>query len=325
MTLRDVNFFYNQLAISYSAGISLLAFFETLLEAEKNESQRTKIRSILAGLKQGRSLADSLKPVAFVPLSDGPLIRAAEKSGKLSDIFKKLERKYDLAATAEKEVKQKLYLPGLLFIAATFVPSFPQLFLGSITVTQYFINIGRTMGIMLAALFLLNYFFQQSYFDRKVAQTWHLIFMRLPFFDKLMNKIALENFCSSFALLLDAGYTAYDALNIAGETSVERRIHVASRRMVAELKSGKTLARVFEMESIFTADVVRSVRLGHEAGELPSYLQQSAKRLQQDIDSSVATICVLLPTVAHWALMLYVAYSLISMHLGNMSQLLKAI
>lgn len=325
MNLRDVNFFYNQLAVSHSAGIALPAFFETLLTSEKNEKQRSQINMILFGLKQGRTLAQSLASVEFVPFFDVPLIKAGEKSGKLQEVLKTLEKKYDLAATAEKEIKQKLYLPGLLFVAATFVPSLPPLILGSITAAQYFAEIAMSLGVALVILYLLNYFFQRSFFDQRIAQLWHLVFLRLPFFGGLLKKIALENFCSGLALSLDAGFTAYEALGMAGETSADRQMHLASRRMIGELKSGKTLVRVFEMESVFTVDVIRSVRLGHEAGELPNFLQQSAKRLKQEIDSSITDLCVFLPTAAHWIVMAYVAYSLIGMHLSNISNFLSSI
>lgn len=325
MTLRDVNFFYNQLAISHSAGISLPAFFETLLTSEKNEKQRAKINMILLGLKQGRTLAQSLAPVEFVPFFDVPLIKAGEKSGKMQEVLKTLEKKYHLAATAEKEIKQKLYLPGLLFVAASFVPSLPSLILGSITAAQYFGDIVLSLGMVTVILYLLNYFFQRSFFDRQIAKLWHLVFLKLPFFCGLMKKIALEKFCSGLALSLDAGFTAYEALAMAGETSADRQLHLASCRMIGELKGGKTLVRVFEMESIFTADVIRSVRLGHEAGELPNCLQQSSKRLKQEIDSSITALCVFLPTAAHWIVMAYVAYSVIGMHLSNISYFLSSI
>lgn len=321
MTLREVSHFYNHLSINLHAGVSLIPFFETLRATTSDTDQKKKISFILERLRKGNSLHIALKDSGFVPLFDLPIVDAAERSGRLVQILKVLSEKYDLSATTDKEISSGIYIPFFMLAIAVFLPDFPKLFIDQITLSAYMWKNMTIVAGLAAIVFMIRQLFMLSYYDLKYAQLKHNLFLKIPYFSNLVMDSARENFCTALEIMLESGIPVIEAIKLAGATSPDRDINLASRRIVGELKSGKTLSQAFQTENIFGADLQRAITTGWESGELPAMLRTHANMLRKEIARTISVLSKNIPMFMYWGAVVYVGYSILSVHLSNFKNL----
>ncbi|MBY0552991.1 type II secretion system F family protein [bacterium] len=321
MNLREIAFFYNHIAVMLHAGVGIIPFFETIVKSEKNDSQKVKIKFIIENLKKGETLTSTLHKSHLIPVFDLPVIEAGEKSGELVKIFKSLSKEYDLAAATESVIRGGLLYPFLLLGFALLLPSAPAILLGEISPYRYFITIGLKLGFVIFVAKYVFHLFMKSYYSLSMAKRRHALFAKVPFLRNLSYTMSIEKFCSSLELMLEAGIPIFDALKLAGQTSPNDDINMACRRIVGEAKGGKPLPLAFEMESIFPHDIVNSITLGHESGEIPAMLRKSAEMLRNDINRDIGILAKMIPVIIHAIVMIFVAYNILSLYLGNLAAL----
>lgn len=307
--------------IMMSAGIGLIQHLETVRNTERNDSRRSQLTQIIEHLRRGHSLASALKLYPLLPVFDVPVIESGEKSGKLPHVLDILARNYSLSARAEKKIRDGLMLPLFTFSAAVFLPDFPRLFLGEITGTQYLLKNLTVVGIVIAIFFTIYHLFMRTYYDLELAKTRHKIFLYIPYLRGLTERMALEKFCSSLAIMLEAGLPLFDALNLAGKTSPEPKINLAAHRIIAEVKGGGNLPIAFKKESVFTDEVCNGISMGVESGKLPEFIGRSAQQIKIQIDGSIERISKALPVMIYWCAVLYAAWTILNIYIGNMVQL----
>ncbi len=325
MTLQELSLFYNNMTVMLDSGVGLIQFIEATQRAEKNSERKKIYTFILIELKKGRSLHSTLRRTDLLPVFDLPIIESGEKSGKLPYIFNILSQNYARSAQAEKKIKAGLTVPFLMFIVSLFVPKFPKLFLGQITLNEYLFTNFSIILFVLFIYFFLYKIFMRSYFDIALARQRHQIFLYLPFLRGITQKMALEKFAASLALMLDAGLPLLEALSLSGQTSPEYQINLACRRIIAEIKSSRSMTNAFQMESIFNDDIINSITMGSESGKLPTFLQRSAELLQVQITTSIEKVSKAIPVLIYWFVVLYVAWSILSLYISNIAMLSKTL
>ncbi|MEQ1724120.1 MAG: type II secretion system F family protein [Pseudobdellovibrio sp.] len=323
MSLLELSFFYNNIAIMLHTGVGLIPFFETLSTSENFTEHRRKIIYIHQQLQRGDSLSSLLKTTGLVPIFDIPLIEAGEKSGKLVYVYQSLSKSYDQSATAQAKIKNGLYYPYFLFIASLFIPYLPDLITEKISLISYLIKSFTPLMIVLCITYFSFSLFLKSYYDLKLAQKKHNLFQKIPYLKTLSDRIALEKFCSSLEIMLDSGINFFDALKMAGHTSANYQIDLASRRILAELKNGKTIAVAFKEESVFTEDIIDSLAMGYQSGSIPYFLNKSSERLREQIRASVEGLSKTIPFIIYQAAIAYVALTILALYVSNVRALFK--
>ncbi|MGZ3691406.1 MAG: type II secretion system F family protein [Pseudobdellovibrio sp.] len=321
MKLLELSLFYNNLSEMLQAGVSMDSTFESILKSSRNPEVQPKINYIIRQIKKGEPLTPALKNSKLVPVFDIPVINAGEKSGNLTHVFNILSKNYQQAADSEKNIRSGLMTPFFTFGAALFLPSFPDLFTGKITLAHYLLKNLGILGIILAAAYVGYQHFMNSYYDLDKARLRHKILSALPYFDQLSRKISLEKFCSSLALMLEAGIPVFEALHLAGQTSADDQLDIAAQRIVVELKKGRNLSSAFQNEKIFSDDIVSSVALGAESGKLPHFLGRSAQQLKTQVSQSIEKVSKAIPKIIYWAVMLYVAWTIVQFYTARINTL----
>lgn len=304
-----------------NAGISIDSIFESILKPATDSDQKFKFEQIIKQIKKGDALSTSFKKNQIVPVFDIPLIESGEKSGNLTNVFQILSKNYQQAADSEKIIKAGLLTPFITFAAALFLPSFPDLFVGKITLANYLIKNLGLLAIILLLAYLAYQYFMQSYYDLHKARLKHNLLSYLPYFDQLSRKISLEKFCFSLSMMLEAGMPLFEALQLAGKTSPDEQLEQASNRIVKELKNGKPLAKSFGHEKIFSADIVNSISLGAESGKLPHFLNRSGQQLKSQITQSIDRVSKAIPKVVYWLVVIYVAWTIIQFYTARVNLL----
>jgi type II secretory pathway component PulF len=304
-----------------SAGVGLVDFFQTLYNSEKNEDRKKKLRFVVENLKKGRPLASTLKQTGLLPVYDIPLIESGEKSGTLTRVCDILAKNHQMAADSLKHVINGLKKPLFTFAAALFIPPFPDLFTEKITLKQYLVQGFGTLGVVVLIFYFLYRLFMNSFFDLQAARLRHKILLFIPFVRDLAKKSVLETFCSSLAIMLEAGLPIYDALMLAGQTSAEPEISDATQRIVKLSKSGMPLPQAFQKEEVFSDEIKNSVALGTASGKIPMFLDRTAKSLKKDVDMKFHNIMKAIPVTIYWMVVLYVLWVIVGFYIVRMTTL----
>jgi type II secretory pathway component PulF len=317
VTLSDLSLFYSNLSQMQSAGVGLVSFFQSLRDSEKNQDRKRVLHLIAENLKKGRPLASTLKHSGLLPVFDIPIIESGEKSGTLTRSCDILAKNYELSAEAVKNVRGGLVKPFFVFAAALFIPPFPNLFLGKITLAQYLTRGLGTLAIVTGIFWMIYKLFMASFFSLEAARARHKILLFIPFVRSVTKKMVLEKFCSALSAMLEAGLPLYDALNLAGQTSAEPEILLASERIIRQSRAGVPLPNAFRAESIFTDDIKNSITLGTESGKIPAFLDRSAQALKKDINRGIEKISNSIPIIVYWIVVLFVASTIISFYMDR--------
>lgn len=304
-----------------NAGIGLVSFFESLRLSENNQDRKRIFTFIIENLKKGQPLADTLRRSGLLPVFDIPIIESGEKSGNLTRVCDILSKNYALSADAAKNVRSNLTKPFVTFALALFLPNFPDVFIGKISMAQYLGRNALILAIVLIVAFSLYNAFMKAYYDLNMARLKHKILSLLPVTSGLSKKMVLEKFCSSLAIMLDAGLPVFDAISLSGQTSADPELHMSSRRIISSLKSGKSLPEAFSYEPLFTSDIQNTIRLGSESGRLPNFLFRSSELLKKDINNLIEKISKMIPVIIYWVATLYVAWTIVGFYVLRMQSL----
>jgi type IV pilus assembly protein PilC len=304
-----------------SAGVGLVSFFETQRNSEKDQRKKKALHYVAENLKKGFPLSKTLERSGLLPVFDIPIIESGEKSGNLTRVCDILSKNYELSNQALKTVRGGLTKPFFTFTAALFLPSFPDLFLGKVTLVEY---ISKNLSIMAVAIIItvvIYRYFMLAYYTLEAARTKHLILSSLPYLSGLERKMVLEKFCSSLSLMLEAGLPILEALALAGKTSADPEIQFASQRIIKNLKSGVSLPKSFASEAIFTEEIKNSILLGNESGKVPHFLGRSASLLKKDINSGIEKISKVIPVIVYCFVIIFVAWTIISFNINRINEI----
>ena len=160
------------------AGVSMDSTFESILKSSGNPELKPKISYIVRQIKKGDTLSSTLKNSRLVPVFDIPIIDAGEKSGNLTNVFSILSKNYQQAADSEKTIRSGLMTPFFTFASALFLPTFPDLFLGKVTLTHYLIKNLGILGALIAVAYVGYQHFMDSYYILSKARLRHKILSR---------------------------------------------------------------------------------------------------------------------------------------------------
>lgn len=322
MSFAQLSLFYKNFAELYSAGIDVASTAEALLQRTSGHDAQV-MHSVSQNLRKGRSLHQSFRAAQCVPVHDLPLVRAAEDSGRIVDVFKNLSQKHSDTHESIKKIRLSLMKPYFTFAAALMFPGITDLFAEKITLAHYLRNSLGVLALITAVFVIVYNYWVQSYFDIQKARTWHEVMNSLPFFKKLNSKIALEKFAATLGLMLDSGIDFFEALKQSGQCSANPKLQKAIERIIPNIKSGAEIQRAFQTEKIFPVDLTSALGLGSHAGKLPEFLKRYADRIKIENESTIQTIAKVFPVILYWLVIGQIVYSVVGFYGSYLDQALK--
>ncbi|MDZ4660918.1 MAG: type II secretion system F family protein [Pseudomonadota bacterium] len=325
MTNKELSHFYKNFYELVESGIPINGILETLRTTSKGDHLKRQYGHALKLVDSGKTLTESLQSAELISPFDVEIIRAAESSGSLSRVLTALSFRYEVRSAAEQELRSGLWRPFFLFVAALFVPSLPGLMSGKTTLAQYCIS---SFGLLSLVLFLVYLIFK---FNNLANQNYELallrfqIFSKVPFISGLIKKMALENFCSSLAFMLDAGIDMFRALKWAGNSSADKSIKRSAQMILMQIKEGRDLAVSFRAQPAFTDEIKNAIFVGNQSGKIPTMLHRASQDLNRDVTSRVQAIAKFVPLIIYAVIAFFVAKQIIDFYSEHLKDIDKAL
>lgn len=287
------------------AGVSLLGTFEAIAEQEDDPRVAALLTVIGNRVAAGQALSDALAdhPAAF-PSIYCSLVRAGEQSGSLPDVLASivgyLEWRIEIAAT----VKQAMIYPlmvgcagyGMVLFMLSFViprlgsvlekmggdlPAASRMLIGAsgFVAENILMILGGSVAAVVAFVLLARTAAFQGVLMTALAG--------LPVVRNLVSTLAIAQFCRTFSVLLHAGLTMTNALELGGAAvslpSVREGLEATRERILGGARLGESL----QAEEVMPPVALSMVMVGEEAGRLPVTFERLSRLYDREVKAAV--------------------------------------
>ncbi len=307
---RDITTFLRQLIMMFESGTPILKALKSLSRRSENKNLRTLVGGIAEYVESGNPLwqAFAREGRYFSPV-DVNLIKAAEASGSLPVVLKRIAEYREATNRLNRKVQVALIYPAILVTVATalvvvlsvfVIPSFREIFVtmnakigwyselimdtADFVAMWWWLVVGAVIGLIAAyKLWWVRDPLRQLAADRAK--------LRVPVFGKLGRLRVTADFMRTFAMLLRSGVSMMATLDLC-KNSVSNRAYIGVvQDMRDSVEAGEGLEgplRKAEKDGYLAGVVVDMLLTGEESGGLERVADQIASTYEEDIEISVA-------------------------------------
>ncbi|MDO8562298.1 MAG: type II secretion system F family protein [Candidatus Limnocylindria bacterium] len=308
----ELAMFSRQLATFISAGVPITRAISVIAEETTSKTLKHAMRQVLEDLGEGLSVAESFSkyPKLFSPLYVN-MVRAAELTGNLDAVLRKLDQYLAREDQISKKIKNALSYPiVVLFMAAgsvllliTFVlPRFGELFkefkaeLPITTKILLGISTFTTSYKLQIAIGLVGFivFIVLSQRTERGRYARDALMLRAPVIGRLTRYAAVARFSRTLSTMLGAGVPVARSFDIVMSATGNRVIQRRLRPVKERLMSGEGFAGPLADANVFPPMVIQLVRVGEETGSLEKFLGETADYYEAELgfllDGAIALI-----------------------------------
>jgi len=316
VSFTDVVDFTRQLSIMLNSGLTIIDSLDILKRQTKKTGYAKLIHDIDDDVRAGMTLSSALKkhPQLFANLYIS-LVKAGEASGKLDTILSKLSTNLEQQRTFQGKIKSAMVYPAIvivamgivMFIMITFViPKLlgiykdfnvdlppPTLFL--IALSDFFQNFWLLVlvGIFVAGALWARYY--RSKIGRRMVDR---VTLRLPIINQVVKISALVDTTRTLSILIGAGVSILEALDIITETTTNVVYQEAFIKIKQAIEKGEPLGRALDEANIFPPIFVQMTSVGEQTGHLDETLGHLANYFESESEIAIKSLTTLIePTI----------------------------
>ena len=313
--LSEMSIFCRQLAVSVNSGLPLREALEGINEDMDQPSLKIVLENIIKKLHDGISFSKAVAsyPKVFSPVFIG-MIQAAEEAGSLSETLNRLAGYMEASDKLRRKVKSMMAYPA--FVAGFFVviclimifaivPRFEDIFGGlnaklpALTRGVFGLNrfILHNSPIIVAFVVLLAGSY--ALFKRTPTGRWKIdqAKLKLPVFGIILKRYIIARICRCTAIMLKSGVPIATTLQIVSVIGDNEIIESAILHGQTRIISGSSIADGLRETAIFPALLIRMLRVGESAGQLPDVMDRVADVYEDQVESSIVAGTALLEPI----------------------------
>jgi type IV pilus assembly protein PilC len=317
VTRKDlINFCFDMEQMNRS-GIPLIDGLRDLRDSIDNPRFREVLTSMTEDMEGGKVMSQCMgsHPEVFDSVFVS-LIRAAEQTGQISEVFKSLADSLKWQDELASQTKRLLIYPSMVLVVVLGVMTFlliylvPQvagllktmglalpiqtkvlIFLSGIVVSYWYIVFGTPVVTAIVMAIAIRR-------SPRLQYLWDYVKLRVPLIGPILQKIIMARFASFFALMYQSGITVLDALKTSEEIVGNRVIADGLMRAGQQVNAGESLTETFRNLGMFPPLVIRMLRVGESTGALDVSLRNVNYFYTRDVRESVDKALALLePTM----------------------------
>lgn len=310
--------FYHQLSQLVSAGIGLVPALEQISRNPPSSSFRKPLQHSLAGLADGRPVADSLRAADWWPDFDLALIEAGERSGRIDSCFRLLAEYYDERARLAKTIISQLIYPALLIHMAAGI----FLILLPYALSQFSANL---TWLFIRALLVLSPVYLGAVAVVYAGQSRHGEGWR-AFLEKLLHPVpvlgagrralALSRLSMALEALISAGVNIVEAWNVAANASGSPALRRAVGSWKPQLDAGQTPAELVNASPVFPETFTNLYHSGEVSGKLDDTLRRLHTFYQEEGTHKLQLVAQWVPRIIYLIVVVIIAYEIIQFWTG---------
>jgi type II secretory pathway component PulF len=296
-----------------SSGIPILDTVESLLEDSKGNSKKLLL-TMKSDLGQGQHLYYTFGkfPRIFDKVTVN-IIKASEEAGTLDETLK------DLVSTIRKDMEfndkirgammYPVFIIGLFFTILTVIlvvvmpkiskvfgqlnvplplPTQIMIFLSNAILT-YTIPIVIVIGTIIAGIVYLYKNHKKLFINALIS---------LPLISKLAEQIDITRFTRGMFLLLSAGITITEALELCQEVVTKKDVQKAIKHCKDGVNAGKKLSEgMKDAKKVIPTLIIKMIEAGERSGNLDKAMMDASEFLDYQVSNTLKTVIALLEPI----------------------------
>lgn len=322
---RDINFgFMNniplttvsemtrQLSTLLRSGVPVVDSLAAIVEQTEDQRLSRVMAQVRRSVNEGGSLHEALRghPNVFPSLYCN-MVAAGEASGTLELIFQRLASFIESQVKLRGQVRSALMYPAIMisfaFIIVAMLMTFVVPKLVEIIVEQggalplptrilIVVSEGfRSYSWLVAIVVVVGLWYFRRWRATEAGELkWDQFCLRLPLVGDLMLKIVMARFSRTLGTMMGAGVpllTAFDICKHVVDSAVYRRVLDDAR---GQIRDGDSIAAPLKRSGKFPAMVTQMIAIGEKTGEVEEMLGNVAGAYEQQVETKVARLTVLL-------------------------------
>jgi len=315
--VADLALFTRQMSTMISAGIPLIEAMDILAEQtlETNKGFGIGLQECSDLIRGGTELSESMSKFPRIfPQIYVNMVKAGEASGQLDVILNRLADFMEATEALKSEIKSAMTYPvislililGITFYLLIFVvPKFEQMFArlgGDLPmITQVVVAISKwlqnniiTVVVAMVVAVVAWVMVKRTKQGRRIMDT---IFLKLPVFGPLFQKVAISRFARTFATLLSSGVPILGALEIVATTSGNAVLEETLLATRDTVKRGEPLSSHLETSWVFPPMVTKMIGIGERSGALEQLLGKVSDFYDQQVHATVKSLTSLIEPI----------------------------
>lgn len=311
-SFNDIVDLTRQLAIMFNAGLTLIDCLDILRKQLTKSSLIKLIDSIDKDVRGGSSFSVALQkfPRLFSKVYIS-LVKSGEASGKLGDILMKLSDNLEKSREFKAKIKGAMVYPiivivGMLvvvFIMMTFVlPKLLNLYKDfniDLPVTTKLLMIVSNFSANYWPLIILAAFGAvaaiSSFLKTKQGK---LLFdnaiLKIPVLGEVVKISTLVDSTRTLSILIGAGVSILDALNIIVEATDNLLYQAAYANIYKQVEKGMSLGTAMNNEGVFPPILVQMTIVGEQTGHLDETLGRISRYFEMESEIAVKAMTTLI-------------------------------
>lgn len=304
-----------QLATLVGAGLPLVDCLSALIEQVETARLKRILSHVREQVTEGGTLADALKqhPKIFNDLYIS-MVRAGEASGALDVVLLRLADYTENYSALRDKVQSALTYPILMAVVSSGI----LLFLLSYVVpkiTKIFTEMKADLPAMTKILLAVSGFMQDYWWVFIAAAGFAFIAVRLslrtpagrlrydryvlsvPYFGKLLKKVALARFARTLSTLLTSGIGLLQSLDIVKNVVNNTVLSQAIEDGRNSIREGQSIAPPLKKSGLFPSMLIHMIAVGEKSGELEQMLSKAADTYDNEVDAQIVSLTSIMQPV----------------------------
>lgn len=305
IVVEDILVFSRQMYTLNKAGVPILRALAGLQDSATKPAMVEMLQDIRSSLDQGRELSVAMAKYQKI---FGPfyisMIRVGEMTGRLTEVFLRLNEHLEFERDVRERIKQALRYPSFVLIAMGIaitilnifvIPTFAKVFAGFHAelplITRGLLGFSAWMVAWWPTL-LLGLAGLVMAVRRYLSMTsgrfwWDASKLKLPIVGEIILKATLARFARSFALSSQSGVPLVQALTVVAQTVDNAFIGSRIEQMRDSIERGESISRCAAATGVFTPVVLQMISVGEETGELDNLLYEIASMYERETDYAI--------------------------------------
>jgi type IV pilus assembly protein PilC len=303
----DLVNFTRQLSTMISAGLPLTQAMD-ILKNQTSPAMSRVIARVEQEIQSGTSLADAMETQEEVfPRVYTALVRAGESAGVLDEILKRLATNLEKQRDFRNKTRGAMVYPAIVIIGMMSVAAIMMIFVVP-KLTEMYKDFGAdlplpTQILMSTSDFAVKYWYMVAvvlgalgYFVGKWSRTEiggiavENMMFKIPVLGPLRRQIIMTEFTRTMSLLVSAGISILNSLDIVSEAVGSRIFKQLLLEASSKVEKGQPLAASLAIYSEFPAIVPQMIAVGEQTGKVDEILDKLANYFDGESENAVKTL-----------------------------------
>ena len=300
----DIVNFTRQLATMINAGLPLLKAF-SILESQSKPAMRKVVRKLNREIEGGSNFGDALAKQSDTFSSVYiALVQAGEAAGALDTILLRLADTLETQKEFRAKTKGALIYPAIVMIAMLIVAVVMMIFVipqmmalyedfdaDLPAATQILMDISNFFAtrwyILLIGTVIAVIAFRSWVKTKRGRRQYDALILRFPVFGPLRKKTISTEFARTMALMVSAGISLLESLQIVARGMNNVLYHDAIMKAREDVEKGRPLSQSLSRQDIFPELVPQMIAVGEETGRLDDVLTKLANYYESEAEHAI--------------------------------------